>query len=542
MINPPTVVCDVRDGETLSSLTGEERPSNAILRFDGEGNVLDGEGQTLGSFSEVYEQLRGKVIPVLKLEDQAAAEAAVRLLQEDPDLLDLAVLSDQPELIKKVRTDVIRSRAILEVTRQTDPAEIVATAHENRAGVVLLPRELATAESVRYIQSRLKAVWVMAEDESAFGLTDCVATGAYGVAAADFAGVYDVLESFWEGSLARAPFNVAHRGMPKICNENSVSGTLAAVENGATHVEVDGYLTSDNEIVIMHNSTIDATTNGQGAIESMTLEEVKSYRLDQFEPEEIPTLEEIIGALKGTDVVLVFEIKSGNFQLLNVLKEKLEEQDFLDQVVVISGNTSMLNEMKRVLPQIPTANINTASAATLAETLNWMGSLNTTVDTMYTNTSVDFNEGGLRDRGIIGWYWTFADSAAVQSAFDAGYTGIANDVADVLANRTETVRGLPGTVRETLAAGDEIPVLVQRYAGGETEEKGNVFLCEDRGDRWSVIAAYGDVYIYYTEAFEVLKPGAQSKGCGSSLGTAALPAALLIPMGLALILGKKRVR
>lgn len=69
MINPPTVVCDVRDGETLSALTGEERPSNAILRFDGEGNVLDGEGQTLGSFSEVYEQLRGKVIPVLKLED-----------------------------------------------------------------------------------------------------------------------------------------------------------------------------------------------------------------------------------------------------------------------------------------------------------------------------------------------------------------------------------------------------------------------------------------------------------------------------------------
>lgn len=86
------------------------------------------------------------------------------------------------------------------------------------------------------------------------------------------------------------------------------------------------------------------------------------------------------------------------------------------------------------------------------------------------------------------------------------------------------------------------PVLVQRYAGGETEEKGNVFLCEDRGDRWSVIAANGDVYIYYTEAFEVLKPGAQSKGCGSSLGTAALPAALLIPMGLALIFGKKRVR
>ena len=72
----------------------------------------------------------------------------------------------------------------------------------------------------------------MAEDESAFGLTDCVATGAYGVAAADFAGVYDVLESFWEGSLARAPFNVAHRGMPKICNENSVSGTLAAVRTG----------------------------------------------------------------------------------------------------------------------------------------------------------------------------------------------------------------------------------------------------------------------------------------------------------------------
>lgn len=88
-----------------------------------------------------------------------------------------------------------------------------------------------------------------------------------------------------EGSSFRPSYNVAHRGLPKQTHENSISGTKKAIEVGATYVELDAYVTKDNKIYFMHDGTIMRTSNGEGALENYTSEELEKYELDLFEPQ-----------------------------------------------------------------------------------------------------------------------------------------------------------------------------------------------------------------------------------------------------------------
>lgn len=98
---------------------------------------------------------------------------------------------------------------------------------------------------------------------------------------------------------------MAHRShtSDKTVPENSVAAVNAAVAAGADVIETDTQLTSDGEIVICHDQTIKATTNGTGDITGMTLAEIKSYNLKdrsgKVTKEKMPTLEEFLLAARG---------------------------------------------------------------------------------------------------------------------------------------------------------------------------------------------------------------------------------------------------
>lgn len=81
--------------------------------------------------------------------------------------------------------------------------------------------------------------------------------------------------------------------MPKIKNENSASGIKAAVAAGATHVEIDGYITTDNVIYASHDGSLGKITTGSGYIEQKTSAEMETYRLTQYYDEKIPSLDEV---------------------------------------------------------------------------------------------------------------------------------------------------------------------------------------------------------------------------------------------------------
>ena len=65
-------------------------------------------------------------------------------------------------------------------------------------------------------------------------------------------------------TLVRTPYMLAHRGIPGLARENTLEGAILAYEKGADHIENDIYMTKDRHIVILHDRTLDRTTNGTG--------------------------------------------------------------------------------------------------------------------------------------------------------------------------------------------------------------------------------------------------------------------------------------
>ncbi|NJE30736.1 glycerophosphodiester phosphodiesterase [Thermococcus sp. 18S1] len=104
----------------------------------------------------------------------------------------------------------------------------------------------------------------------------------------------------------RKVFLLGHRGYSAKYPENTLLAFKKAVEAGADGIELDVWLTKDGEVVVIHDDTVDRTSNGSGRVKDMTLDELKS--LDFGNGERIPTLEETFEALPE-DVLINVEIK-----------------------------------------------------------------------------------------------------------------------------------------------------------------------------------------------------------------------------------------
>ncbi len=108
---------------------------------------------------------------------------------------------------------------------------------------------------------------------------------------------------------------VAHRGYSGHYPENTMLAFRKAVEAGCDGIELDVHETKDGHLVVIHDETIDRTTNGTGRICDMTLAELKQYNAAAlwegiYEPEEIPTFDEYCAWAATQDIYTNIEIKT----------------------------------------------------------------------------------------------------------------------------------------------------------------------------------------------------------------------------------------
>jgi glycerophosphoryl diester phosphodiesterase len=86
------------------------------------------------------------------------------------------------------------------------------------------------------------------------------------------------------------PVNLAHRGASALAPENTIEAFQLAVEAGAGGLELDVHMTRDGHIVVIHDATVDRTTNGSGAVSEMTLHELRGFDAGySFSPDGGPT-------------------------------------------------------------------------------------------------------------------------------------------------------------------------------------------------------------------------------------------------------------
>lgn len=144
---------------------------------------------------------------------------------------------------------------------------------------------------------------------------------------------------------------VAHRantyaGMMAGCPDNSIPAIKKAIEVGADMIELDVRTTKDGKLVLMHDETIDASTNGSGKVEDLTLEQIKSYTMDRGgaaykengQTVSVPTLEEAMLAVKGEKIYVNLDIKA--VKSPTMLLSILNSTGTMGQVMIYGGSTN----------------------------------------------------------------------------------------------------------------------------------------------------------------------------------------------------------
>ena len=155
----------------------------------------------------------------------------------------------------------------------------------------------------------------------------------------------------------------AHRGSSGTHPENTVAAFRAAAGLPVHGVEFDVHMTKDGELVVIHDETINRTSNGTGFIKDMTLEELKGYDFGswfspKFKGESIPTLREVLYVFKDTKHHINIELKSDVFPYEGMERkvlEMLKEYRLENRVVISSFNHEMIRSFKQLAPHIEVA-------------------------------------------------------------------------------------------------------------------------------------------------------------------------------------------
>ena len=164
----------------------------------------------------------------------------------------------------------------------------------------------------------------------------------------------------------KKPLILGHRGYMACYPENTMVSFLAAVEAGAQFVELDVTLTRDQQVVVMHDETIDRTTNGKGQVADYDLNALQqldagSWFHPRFAGERVPTLDEVLQQAASRAYINI-EIKS--HQLTDPRMVGLIEQAVIDlvaarrvkkKVLVSSFDQEVLKRIKQIDPLIDIA-------------------------------------------------------------------------------------------------------------------------------------------------------------------------------------------
>lgn len=166
---------------------------------------------------------------------------------------------------------------------------------------------------------------------------------------------------FCWNKLPELPVIIAHRGSSDFAPENTLAAFQKALKDGAHAIELDVRLTKDKEIVVIHDSKLDRTTNGYGKVEETYLKDLKKYDAGSwFNPiyssERIPTLEEVFKLLKkkiGINIEIKPKLKYPDVMVKKCV-ELIEKYSLHKCVLISSFEHSLVSKVKKLDERIST--------------------------------------------------------------------------------------------------------------------------------------------------------------------------------------------
>lgn len=156
----------------------------------------------------------------------------------------------------------------------------------------------------------------------------------------------------FRGSLPLNPQLIAHRGGPAYAPENTLAAFRRGISAGADWLEMDVQMTKDGALVVIHDETVDRTTNGHGRVDQLTLAQIRA--LDAGQGEQVPTFDEVIALAKESGVGIMPEAKSTHLYpgIEAKMVQAVVDADYVDQTVIQSFQPQALDTIHDLNPNI----------------------------------------------------------------------------------------------------------------------------------------------------------------------------------------------
>src|SRR5215471_1766383 len=239
---------------------------------------------------------------------------------------------------------------------------------------------------------------------------------------------------------------IGHRGASGHAPENTLAAFRKAVVLGATFIETDLQLSRDAHFVAIHDSTVNRTTNGKGAVHELTLAELRnldagSWFGSGFSGERIPTLEEILQFSKKNDVVFYLELKpSGAWGGEHALIGALRESGEIARAVVISFDPALVLNVRKIEPTVMTGLLYDGQIEKPIEKALEIGARQLVVRGDLVTPAL-LEQARKKDLQVV--CWTVNHPAHMRLLIEAGVAGIMSDYPDrvvaALRKESETV-------------------------------------------------------------------------------------------------------
>ncbi len=231
------------------------------------------------------------------------------------------------------------------------------------------------------------------------------------------------------------PLVIAHRGASATAPENTLAAFRLAIEQEADAIELDVDLTRDGHVIVMHDATLDRTTDGHGRVADLALDEIQrvdagTWKSEQFKGQRVPLLEEVFEEL-GRWLLINVEIKDMSVRgsgLERKVAALITKYDLIERVIVSSFNPLALWRVKH-------ADARLACALLVAPDLPiflrdaWLAPLIPHLNARHPHYSQITKAAVARwhTQGLMVNTWTANQANVIQAVQQAGVDGIIGD-------------------------------------------------------------------------------------------------------------------
>jgi len=218
--------------------------------------------------------------------------------------------------------------------------------------------------------------------------------------------------------------NIAHRGASGTFPENTLSAFRAAIDAGADMCELDVQLTRDGAVVVIHDDTVERTTDGKGEVAKLTLEELKrldagvKFKGGAIKGERIPTLDEVF-EITGGKCGLNIELKAAGVE--NQVAQIMQARNAFGDSIVSSFDWDYLKKIQQLHFNIRVGLLAEEKPVDLM--MNAVAMRAHSINPRWDMVTADLCKAA-HERGLMVYTWTVDADARMRALIECGVDGI----------------------------------------------------------------------------------------------------------------------